>query len=652
MQNPSVLKKLASLFISSVLALSALVGAQTAANAAAPGQNISPIAITSGVSQVSTGNGSNEYWFMYSATAAGTITVNTCTQTGASSVGLVAYESALNNITDQTTAVWTGLPASEPSTCSNGFVKRFTVQNGKYYYIRVTSAGNHSITSTLTFTAGGGGGNNPTYTELDRVTICHRTHSTTNPYVFITIAASAIVKGDSTKNGHGWHNPDKNRYDTSLYGAYDSTKTYRGNTKLWGDIIPPFKDKTTGGIFTGLNWDSAWSAPTATTQSSGAVFTKASFRTATTGGTNPKQSAVDACKGTDTTLDAQTNEQILKKLFDIERKAGQKRDDILDEIAEDEGKSKDTLKSELTLPAKEGPKNLPTNQIAQSLSGVVWLDINRNGFQEDNEPYMSNIKVTVTKGSSGIASGAAPLAGFGAGARVLGDKFGANAITSVLDFGLNQIASAVSGLRSILGMATTYVVYTDKNGYYIFKSLESGDWYATGVVPAGLDVTYDSSSINDATVDAIVPAGGHAQTWIGLMGSESTGVNAPVKNPDGTPVTKEVVITAAGPDGKFCTADDVNYVITPSNGTITLSGIAAGAYYVRQIGSTATIADFTIVSGQTYTTAISAKAGTRCAVLSDSLANTGAQDSKPLGLIALVLVLFGGVTYRVAARRS
>lgn len=644
MYQPTAVRKFTSLFISAFLAIGTLIGSTSVAHAA----TIAPVTITTSTSQVSSGNGNSTYWFKYASTGAGTLTINTCTQTGASSPSLSVYESSSSSLTDDSHAdLATPMTTTSPTTCSDGFVKRVSVALSKYYYIKLTTAGNHSITTTVTFTAGGGGG--ISYTQLDRVTICHRTHSTTNPYVFITIAASAIVKGDSTKNGHAWHSPDKNRYDGTI-GVYDSTKTYKGNNKLWGDIIPPFQDKATGGQFAGLNWDASWSTPTATTQSSGEVFTKASFRTATTGGTNPAQAAVDACKGTDTSKDSETNTQILKKLFEIERgKGGQKREDILAEIADDEGKTVNDLKTELEVPAKEGPKNLPTNQIAQSLSGVVWLDINRNGFQEDNEPYMANIKVTVNKGSSGTAAGL-PMAGFGAGAKVLSDKFGANAITSALDFGLNQVASVVNGLRSVLGMATTYVVYTDKNGYYIFKSLDAGEWYASGVAPAGLDVTYDSSGVNDATVDALVPAGGHAQTWIGLMGDPTTGLNAPIKNPDGTPATQPVVITAAGPDGKFCSTDDVNYVITPSNGTISLSGIAAGSYYVRQIGSTSTILDFTIVNGQTYTNTLSTKAGVRCAILKASLASTGAGHSTPMGWIAALLVVIGGATYRFAVR--
>src|SRR4051812_5107328 len=62
-----------------------------------------------------------------------------------------------------------------------------------------------------------------------KVTICHRTHSTTNPYRRITVSQSAITRN----HGHGDHvvtngNP----------AVYDSTFTYTSNNKIWGDVIP------------------------------------------------------------------------------------------------------------------------------------------------------------------------------------------------------------------------------------------------------------------------------------------------------------------------------------------------------------------------------------------------------------------------------
>lgn len=59
-----------------------------------------------------------------------------------------------------------------------------------------------------------------------KVTICHATSSTKNPYVEVTVSENAVTR----KNGHGQHTG----------GLYP--------TPNWGDVIPPFAG------FPGLNW--------------------------------------------------------------------------------------------------------------------------------------------------------------------------------------------------------------------------------------------------------------------------------------------------------------------------------------------------------------------------------------------------------------
>lgn len=58
-----------------------------------------------------------------------------------------------------------------------------------------------------------------------KYTICHRTHSTTNPYRRITVSQSAVTR----TNGHKEH---------AGYAAFDPTVTYPANAKNWGDIYP------------------------------------------------------------------------------------------------------------------------------------------------------------------------------------------------------------------------------------------------------------------------------------------------------------------------------------------------------------------------------------------------------------------------------
>ena len=658
MPTPRI-RKVISTFSAFILSLVGLVAVSTSASAAAI--SIDSLNVSLPFTKSHTSTSSPAFYYEVQAPSNGTLTVSSCNSTGGNSAVTLEKMTAGGRATGAITDVsaLSQVTSSSSSTCtSNDETRTYSVTSGTWYYAKVEISGNAAVSVEITFS----GAVTPTYVELDRVTICHRTHATTNPYRIITVSASSIVKADGTRNGHGLHSPDARRNveptDPTKYGVYDSTRTYKPSEKLWEDIIPPFKDKATGGIFTGLNW--YWSDPTATAGAGGQVFDKTAFGTVTTLANNASsntvaQAAIDACKGASGNLTA-------RQFFDLERKnlKGKPEDvrkEILDELKETDAfetdpanKEGDTLEKEL--PAREGPKNIPQNPIAQSLSGNVWLDINRNGFQENNEPDMSNIKVTVQQGTPVEATGM--FTGFGTGARVLADAFGANWVTNAIDSSINRLAPAVNYIRNLFGMATTYTVYTDKAGYYLFKSLASGEWYATGTVPDGLGVTYDSSGISDATADTVVPAGGHAFTWIGLVGEASTGIKSTVKTPTGSLATSDVVLTFIGPDGKFCSDDDVNYVLTPTNGVIEMSGIPAGKYYVRQIGSTGTIADVTITSGQIYTTEIKTTAGVRCAVLTESeltLAATGANvDSK--AATALVLLVVGTMATFVGVRRN
>jgi hypothetical protein len=96
----------------------------------------------------------------------------------------------------------------------------------------------------------------PALTEVasaaTKITICHRTHSTTNPYRKITVSTNA-----TTNSKHGGH---KVPSGSSNPAVYTSSFTYASNNKIWGDIIP---GNTNGGAAYGgtngteLNWSTA-----------------------------------------------------------------------------------------------------------------------------------------------------------------------------------------------------------------------------------------------------------------------------------------------------------------------------------------------------------------------------------------------------------
>jgi hypothetical protein len=79
-----------------------------------------------------------------------------------------------------------------------------------------------------------------TQVSEDKVTICHRTNSATNPYVKITVDVSAV-------DGQG--NNDHSQHTGPLVSSTADAQTLKDNHVKWGDIIPPVE-----GVTDGLNW--------------------------------------------------------------------------------------------------------------------------------------------------------------------------------------------------------------------------------------------------------------------------------------------------------------------------------------------------------------------------------------------------------------
>ena len=84
-----------------------------------------------------------------------------------------------------------------------------------------------------------------TATPSGKVTICHATASTSNPYVVKSVDMSSIdEERNKYLNGHGNH----------LGPVFDPNG---GKSQpAWGDIIPPFQNTAVpnGSVFPGYNW--------------------------------------------------------------------------------------------------------------------------------------------------------------------------------------------------------------------------------------------------------------------------------------------------------------------------------------------------------------------------------------------------------------
>jgi hypothetical protein len=136
-------------------------------------------------------------------------------------------------------------------------------------------SGTPTATGTYTFTVSNSAlGTDTTGTvklvvtePVTKVTICHRTSATTNPYRLITVSVNSII----SDNGHGSHNTTRTNKDnpqtvtveTDGSGVFNPDFAYPSNRKWWGDIIPPFTYSTGSGNvnYEGLNWGTGANTP-------------------------------------------------------------------------------------------------------------------------------------------------------------------------------------------------------------------------------------------------------------------------------------------------------------------------------------------------------------------------------------------------------
>lgn len=299
----------------------------------------------------------------------------------------------------------------------------------------------------------------------NNVTICHRTHSVTNPYVRITVDQRSVGNANS-KHGGGAHD----YWASSLYASkpnpnvYDPSKTYPANDKKWGDIIA-FTD-VSGNALTGTALNVAGLNNTGI----GAQI----------------YNGTGAYAGLCRTMNA-------RDYYEVELAAGVPSADILADMNElDSPDFASTLSAcggtftgcnpstlgttSITIVTTTTSTVAPTTTVKGStattvaatrkLKGTLWIDANRDGKKDSSEKVLSNYTVTVKAGTGNSST-------------------------------------------------QTYTVTTDSAGNYEVANIPAGNWIVTpaALPSANYEKVYDSDSSivsADWVVTASVPSTGTA----------------------------------------------------------------------------------------------------------------------------------------------
>lgn len=355
----------------------------------------------------------------------------------------------------------------------------------------------------------------------EKVTICHRTHATTNPYRQITVSMSSIVGNGNSGNGHGnatqgggqddssvsvdhSHNP----YYTAAGSVFNPTFTYPSNHKQWQDIIPPFNYVPANGntgTYAGLNWDAVGKA----------IYYGYTYNGVNYAGLCSKMSAKQFAQKEYASFTADNpNANNSSKNASKNDAAQDVKDQGADEDGNTNGKNFDTLPDPAQKPkgpdAPNDVKNLQDdldahntanpNDIKQAIAGVVWEDTNRNGLHEQNERLFDQVGIELID----------PLTG--------------SPYVEPVSYRFKNKPGAllVAGIN-IQTVVTTFTVYTDVNGYFHIDNVPEGDWTVRVITPTGYSYTYDSNGTGDGAMPGTyVPAGGLGFAWAGLVQGPQT----------------------------------------------------------------------------------------------------------------------------------
>ena len=223
-------------------------------------------------------------------------------------------------------------------------------------------------------------------TVRDDVEICHRTHSTENPYSRITVSQSSIGTGPGQHGGKSHDDYSKRLFpDGKPYpNVFDSEMIYEpASEKLWGDIIP-LKDingkNLTGDAATvaGLNYEGAGIAIYEGTKGYEGLCPSLSTVTPSTTTTLV---VAPSTSTTSTVTDSTTTTSTIVALT-----------------------TPTTVPSTTTMAPTDLPETPVTSPTPQSatllpalgkLKGHLWIDDNRNGTSDAEEEVVSQAIIEV-----------------------------------------------------------------------------------------------------------------------------------------------------------------------------------------------------------------------------------------------------------------
>lgn len=217
---------------------------------------------------------------------------------GAGVVGTAyTYTFAATGATANSYALGSGTLPTGLSLANTGILSGTPTASGSFTFAVSATVGTTVSTGNVTVVVSGG-------PAITKVTICHRTRATTNPYVLITVSVNSVI-GSGGGNGHSDHNttstnlvnPTTNGI-TPGSGPFDTSWTYASNRKWWGDIIPPFTYST--GTYAGLNWGpstgTTWAWPNPTTTPANDWLQASEFATAVSAApSSTYKTAVEQC---------------------------------------------------------------------------------------------------------------------------------------------------------------------------------------------------------------------------------------------------------------------------------------------------------------------------------------------------------------------